>query len=190
MNLFSWQTTKWNLLICLCLTIRLVQLILDFNLSPIKIRLITIVWVKLSYKRNTSFLSRLCNYTVATKISNKSRLRFCQLFRCLQLQGMLSSFQSFFYFYPLLFRTATNVSIKIKIHFEWKLTSLQSIYPFQINTDKYLFNYLQDNDVCSNATWFTPSITNHVDKTVESTSLLTGVFSVTCKGIEEERVKK
>ncbi len=76
------------------------------------------------------------------------------------------------------------------IFFISKLTSLQSIYPFEINTDKYLFNYLQENDLCSNATWFTPSITDHVDKTVESTSHLTGVFSVTCKGIEEERVKK
>ena len=48
---------------------------------------------------------------------------------------------------------------------------------------------MQDNDLCSNATWFTPTVKDKIDKN-ESTSLLTGVFSVTCKGIEEERVKK
>lgn len=70
-----------------------------------------------------------------------------------------------------------------------KLASLQAIYPIEINTDKYLFNYLQENDLCSNATWFTPGINQLIDKN-ESTSLISGVFSVTCKGIEEERVKK
>ena len=73
--------------------------------------------------------------------------------------------------------------------YNYKVSSLQSIYPIEINTNKYLFNYLQENDLCSTATWFTPSITQNLDRT-ESTSLLSGNFSVTCKGIEEERVKK
>lgn len=74
--------------------------------------------------------------------------------------------------------------------YTYKIASLQSVYPLKINENKYLFNYLQDNDVCEIASWFTPLAASYLKCSEMTTSeLLEGTFSVTCNGVEDARVK-
>ena len=69
--------------------------------------------------------------------------------------------------------------------FNYKIASLQSVYPIQLEQDKYLLNYLQENDLCQSGSWFTPLCSSP-----SNNDAISGVFSVTCSGIPDERVKK
>ena len=72
-----------------------------------------------------------------------------------------------------------------------KIASLQALFPLRFDKDTYLMNYLQDNDLCNTATWFTPLCSQYSKSSeLESADLLTGSFSVCCSGIEDTRVKK
>lgn len=71
------------------------------------------------------------------------------------------------------------------------MTSLQSVFPVKIDTGKYLMNFLQDNDVCNKASWFTPLCGNYAKSSeLDSNERLTGSFSVCLNGIEDTKVKK
>lgn len=71
------------------------------------------------------------------------------------------------------------------------MASVQSVYPLKLSENKYLFNYLQDNDVCEVASWFTPLASSYLKSSEMTTGqLLEGTFSVTCTGVEDARVKK
>ena len=65
---------------------------------------------------------------------------------------------------------------------------MQSLYPFRLEKDKYLFNYLQENDLFEKSTWLTPFCS---DNTLKSdASLISGVFNAFSRGIKDVKVKK
>ena len=64
---------------------------------------------------------------------------------------------------------------------------MQSAFPLEFNN--YLFNYLQETDLYSKSTWFTPMCSQEVDKN-EPMADLESMFCVTSKGVDDDRVKK
>lgn len=60
--------------------------------------------------------------------------------------------------------------------------------PLDLDQDKYLFNYLQDNDLYNISNWFTPLCSENQIK--KDTSQLSGSISISCRGINDAQVKK
>lgn len=61
--------------------------------------------------------------------------------------------------------------------------------PFNIiDEKKYLFNYLQENDLVEKLNFFTPLCHQSDHNVKENQSFLSQIL--TCKGIEDARVKK
>lgn len=69
-------------------------------------------------------------------------------------------------------------------NFRFKICSLKALFPFNLDQHKYLFNYLQENDVFMRSNWFTPMCQDKVDKE-EIHSQIT-----CCRGINDTQVKK
>jgi len=67
--------------------------------------------------------------------------------------------------------------------FKNKICSLQAMYPLEIEKNKYLFNFLQENNLNETAKWFTPLCSENGanDKTFSQI--------ICCKGIPDDKVK-
>ncbi len=66
---------------------------------------------------------------------------------------------------------------------------MQSICPLKLDKHKYLFNYLQEKDLCADSLWFTPNCSKKFLKNKSATDL-EGVLNVSCRGISNSQVKK
>jgi hypothetical protein len=65
---------------------------------------------------------------------------------------------------------------------------LKSQIPFDIENNKYLYNYLHEHDLVDKLKWFTP-LCEEVDGDVFNKQKFLSQI-VTCKGIRDEDVKK
>ncbi|CAF0836344.1 unnamed protein product [Brachionus calyciflorus] len=71
--------------------------------------------------------------------------------------------------------------------YKYKIANLQAIFPLNLG-EKYLYDYLQDNDIFKTSHSFTPfSSVNHLSKTDDTNQA--GAFSIMCRGVPDKLVK-
>ena len=70
----------------------------------------------------------------------------------------------------------------------YKLCGLKCQVPLDIENNKYLFNYLKENDLVEKLQWFTPLCDEIDGDSFNQQKFVSQI--VTCKGIKDEDVKK